>query len=62
MLRRDSIKPKATWSLIKPHILDLVQRFVFPLVCLTDDEVEQFTDDPHEFARTHFGGGQLPCT
>jgi hypothetical protein len=54
-----SIKPKATWSLIKPHILPLVQSFVFPLICLTDDEVEQFSEDPQEFARTHFGGERL---
>lgn len=53
---RRSIKPKATWALIKPHTLPLIQQFVFPLVCLTDDEIEQFTEDPAEFARIHFGG------
>ncbi|KAK4053547.1 Nonsense-mediated mRNA decay protein 5 [Microbotryomycetes sp. JL201] len=51
----ECVKPKATWTLVKPHILDFVQQFVFPLACLTDEEVEMFSDDPQEFARTHFG-------
>ncbi|SCV67913.1 BQ2448_5524 [Microbotryum intermedium] len=51
----DCIKPKHTWALIKPHILPLVQSFVFPLVCLTDEEIEQFSEDPQDFAKAHFG-------
>lgn len=37
----------------------LLEQFVFPLVCLTEDEIELFVDDPPEFARTHFGGASL---
>lgn len=50
------IKPKVTWDLIKPHVFQLVQSFAFPLICLSEEEVEQFSEDPQEFARTHFGG------
>lgn len=32
---------------------------MFPLICLTEDEIEMFTEDPAEFSRTHFGGAQL---
>ena len=50
------IKPKSTWDLLKPHVFQLVQSFAFPLICLSEEEVEQFSEDPQEFARTHFGG------
>ena len=56
MRRNASIKPKTTWILLKPHVQDLVAQFVFPLICMTPDEIEQFDDDPPEFARSHFGG------
>ncbi|KAK4703327.1 hypothetical protein P7C70_g2895, partial [Phenoliferia sp. Uapishka_3] len=51
----ECIKPLSTWELLKPHVQPLLEQFVFPLVCLTEDEIELFTDDPPEFARTHFG-------
>lgn len=51
-----SIKPAATWSLLKPHVQALLESFVFPLICLSEEEIELYTDDPQEFARTHFGG------
>ncbi|KAI5474959.1 hypothetical protein MNV49_002143 [Pseudohyphozyma bogoriensis] len=55
MFFEECIKPKSTWTLLKPHVLQLVEHFAFPLVCLTEDEIEQFTEDPAEFSRGHFG-------
>jgi hypothetical protein len=55
-----SIRPKATWVLLKPHVQTIVESFVFPLVCLTEDEIEMFEDDPVEFSRMHFGGTPTP--
>ncbi|KDE03158.1 hypothetical protein MVLG_06352 [Microbotryum lychnidis-dioicae p1A1 Lamole] len=51
----DCIKPKHTWALVKPHIIPLVQSFIFPLACLTDEEIEQFSEEPQDFAKAHFG-------
>ncbi|GAA6037955.1 hypothetical protein JCM8097_009507 [Rhodosporidiobolus ruineniae] len=51
----ECINPKAMFALLKPHIPSLVEHFIFPLICLTDDELELFTDDPSEFAKQHFG-------
>jgi hypothetical protein len=51
-----SVKPKVMWQQIKPHLDLLISRFVFPCLCLTDEEVEQFDDDPVEYCRAHFGG------
>jgi len=52
----DSINPKTTFALLKPHLNNLIEHFIFPLVCLSEEELETFTDDPSEFARQHFGG------
>lgn len=44
------------FTLLKPHVSTLVEHFIFPLVCLSEEELELFTDDPTEFARQSFGG------
>ncbi|CEQ41895.1 SPOSA6832_03660, partial [Sporobolomyces salmonicolor] len=51
----ECINPKSTFALLKPHITTLVEHFIFPLVCLTEEEIETFNDDPNEFARQFFG-------
>ncbi|GAA5946962.1 hypothetical protein JCM3765_002093 [Sporobolomyces pararoseus] len=51
----ECINPKTTFALLKPHLNTLIEHFIFPLVCLSDDEIESFTEDPNEFARQHFG-------
>lgn len=56
LLRPCSINPKAMFTLLKPHVSTLVEHFIFPLVCLSEEELELFTDDPTEFARQSFGG------
>lgn len=44
------------WQLLKPHLDMLMGSFVFPAICLTDEEIEQLEDDPVEYSRAHFGG------
>ncbi|GAA5899248.1 hypothetical protein JCM8208_001596 [Rhodotorula glutinis] len=51
----ECINPKAMFTLLKPHVSTLVEHFIFPLVCLSEEELELFTDDPTEFARQSFG-------
>jgi hypothetical protein len=44
------------WQQLKPHLDLLIGHFVFPCICLTDEEIEQFEEDPVEYSRAHFGG------
>ena len=44
------------WQLLKPHLDTVIGQFVFPCMCLTEEEIEQFDDDPVEYSRAHFGG------
>ena len=48
------------FALLKPHLSTLIEHFIFPLVCLTEDEIEMFNEDPAEYARQFFGGASEP--
>lgn len=56
LLRPLSIGPKTMYAQLKPHIPTLTEHFIFPLVCLSEDEIEMFNEDPAEYARQFFGG------
>ncbi|PFH56452.1 hypothetical protein XA68_16482 [Ophiocordyceps unilateralis] len=45
----ESVRPKEMWTHLKPHLTNLVTHFVFPVLCLTTDDVEQFEDEPEEY-------------
>lgn len=45
----ESIKPKEMWTHLKPHLTNLVTHFVFPVLCLTEDDLEKFEDEPDEY-------------
>ncbi|CEH16723.1 Nuclear transport receptor RANBP7/RANBP8 (importin beta superfamily) [Ceraceosorus bombacis] len=49
----DCVKPKSTWLLLKPHVDDLVQRFVFPLMCYTEADEELWELDAVDYVRSH---------
>ena len=38
-----------TYKMLKPHLDFLLYKVVFPTLCLTTDDIELFTSDPHEF-------------
>ncbi|KAI1328186.1 importin-beta domain-containing protein [Xylariaceae sp. FL0255] len=42
-------RPKSMWSLMKPHLNNLVTHLVFPVLCLSTDDVERFEDEPEEY-------------
>ncbi|KAJ3147521.1 hypothetical protein HDU89_005344 [Geranomyces variabilis] len=48
---RACIKPKITWSIIKPHLEAIVLHFIFPLLCISQTEQELWEEDPLEFVR-----------
>ncbi|EWZ39171.1 hypothetical protein FOCG_08940 [Fusarium oxysporum f. sp. radicis-lycopersici 26381] len=45
----ESVRPKEMWTHLKPHLTNLVTHFVFPVLCLTEEDVEQFEDEPDEY-------------
>ncbi|KAG9254135.1 armadillo-type protein [Emericellopsis atlantica] len=45
----ESVKPKEMWVHLKPHLTNLVTHFVFPILCLTEDDLEKFEDEPQEY-------------
>ena len=38
-----------TYKLLKPHMEFLLYKVCFPAMCLTQDDIEEFENDPHEF-------------
>ncbi|KAG0144277.1 hypothetical protein CROQUDRAFT_95287 [Cronartium quercuum f. sp. fusiforme G11] len=51
----ESIRPKETWAVLRSHISGLLPRFIFPLVCITPKEVQEFQEEPEDYARAQFG-------
>lgn len=45
----ECIKPKEMWGYLRPNLTNLVTHFVFPVLCLSEDDVEKFEDEPDEF-------------
>lgn len=51
----DSVKPKSTWALLKPHFQDLISNYVYPQLSFTPAKQESWQTDPIEFVRTSVG-------
>lgn len=45
----ESVRPKEMWVHLKPHLTNLVTHFVFPVLCLTEEDIEKFEDEPDEY-------------
>ncbi|KAG9245341.1 nonsense-mediated mRNA decay protein-like protein [Calycina marina] len=45
----ECIKPKEMWAHLKDHLDSLVTHFIFPVMCLSEDDVEKFSTDPEEY-------------
>ncbi|KIN08077.1 hypothetical protein OIDMADRAFT_187227 [Oidiodendron maius Zn] len=45
----ECVRPKQMWGHLKPHLDSLVTHFLFPVMCLTEDDVEKFDSDPEEY-------------
>ncbi|KAK9371093.1 armadillo-type protein [Lipomyces kononenkoae] len=43
------VKTKPTWEILKQHVESLISHVVFPLLCLTDDDIELFENEPVEY-------------
>lgn len=42
-------RPKEMWPHLKPHLTNLVTHLVFPVMCLSPEDVEKFEDEPEEY-------------
>ncbi len=49
ILLQDSIKKKNLWVLLEPELENLVVRYIFPQLCLTEEDAEQWENDPVEY-------------
>jgi hypothetical protein len=45
----ECVRPKQMWVHLKPHLDSLVKHFLFPLLCLDQDDVDSFVSDPEEY-------------
>ncbi|KAK1830277.1 armadillo-type protein [Podospora conica] len=45
----ECIRPKEMWTHLKPHLTNLVTHFIFPVLCLSPEDVENFDDEPQEY-------------
>ncbi|KAI8909993.1 armadillo-type protein [Powellomyces hirtus] len=43
------VKPKVTWNIIKPHLEAIIMHFIFPQLCFSQEDQEQWEDDPLEY-------------
>jgi importin-7 len=56
-----SIKPKVTWNLLKNNVPDLLAHVIFPLLCLTQEDLELWEEDPVEYIHKKIGMQPLGC-
>lgn len=45
----ECVRPKDMWTHLRPHVTNLVTHFIFPVMCLSEEDVERFDDEPEEF-------------
>ncbi|GAB1739217.1 hypothetical protein NU219Hw_g3966t1 [Hortaea werneckii] len=45
----ECVKPKAMWDCLKPHMPILIEHLLFPVLCQSDEDLEQFDEEPAEY-------------
>lgn len=45
----ECVKPKEMWNHLKPHLDTLTTHFLFPVLCLSEDDIERFETDPEDY-------------
>ncbi|CAF0777814.1 unnamed protein product [Didymodactylos carnosus] len=48
---RESVRHAFSWKLVSNNIVVLIQDIIYPLLCITDEDIELFNDEPVEFVR-----------
>lgn len=50
-----SVRHAFSWKIMQNNIVILIQDVIYPLLCITDDDIELFNDEPVEFVRGRLG-------
>lgn len=45
----ECIRPKEMWPHLQPHLPNLLMHLLFPLLCLSEEDVASFSDEPDEY-------------
>lgn len=45
----ECVRPKEMWAHLRPHLTNLVTHFIFPVLCLSEEDTEKFEDEPEEY-------------
>jgi len=45
----ECVRPKQMWAHLKPHLDTLVTHFLFPVLCLSEEDIERFDTDPEDY-------------
>ncbi|CAI4218309.1 unnamed protein product [Parascedosporium putredinis] len=45
----ECVRPKEMWPYLKPHLNTLITHLVFPVICLSEEDLEKFEDEPEEY-------------
>ncbi|CAK7245760.1 MAG: Nonsense-mediated mRNA decay protein 5 [Sporothrix thermara] len=45
----ECIRPKEMWPHLQPHLPNLLTHLLFPLLCLSDEDIATFSDEPEEY-------------
>lgn len=45
----ECVKPKAMWNHLKDHVENLIAHLIFPVLCLSDEDLELFESEPQEY-------------
>ena len=50
-----SVRHAFSWKVMQSNIVVLIQDIIYPLLCISDDDIELFNDEPIEFVRARLG-------
>lgn len=45
----ECVRPKEMWPYLKPHLNTLITHLVFPVICLSEEDLEKFEEEPEEY-------------
>lgn len=45
----ECVRPKEMWPYLKPHLNTLTTHLVFPVICLSEEDLEKFAEEPEEY-------------
>jgi len=50
-----SVRHAFSWKIVQTNIVVLIQDIIYPLLCISDDDIDIFNEEPVEFVRARLG-------